>query len=654
MKLNDRRHVEEILCLVEEQNVLEQTSKDPIILESWQRCMRRYKLEPTVMREAHILPQQSLHKHQNQLEDFLHTARFGVETLYRQIACLGYVLLLTDAHGITVDFIGDPTLGNQLDGAGLLLGTDWSEQHAGTCAVGTSLSTQQALTVHQSDHFFPPYTAFTCTAAPIFNPYGELLAVLTIAALHPPQPKSSQHLALNLVQHHAHRIEKANFFKEFGREWIVKFGSSQEFADVDPEFLLALDASGKILGLNHHARQLLSNEDVSAPLVSCPLIGRHFEDFFDCGLDDLGEFVQSRPIGQLLIRSASQHRTLFAQALPPQDVPHRTRNSTPVSELPSLPSALAELTGGDPMLLQHLTKAEQLINSNVSILLTGETGTGKEHFAKAIHRASERSGKPFVAVNCVAIPESLIESELFGYVSGAFTGAQTKGKKGLILQAEGGTLFLDEIGDMPLQLQARLLRVLAEREVLPIGAVTPVTVNLHLISASHHDLLQLVQDGCFRDDLYYRLNGAMFALPPLRHRQDFDWMVNRLLQSKAVSGQAVPGITTEVMHLFHKHTWPGNIRELVNTIDFASAVCNAELIRPEDLPELFHHLRSKRWIDLHSKMTDAVPECDRHDLKSVLKRHHWNISAAARELNICRATVYRRMRHQNLIAPNHR
>lgn len=615
--------------------------------------MKRYKLEPTAMREAHILPQQSLQEHQKQFEDFLHTSRFGMETLYRQVAGLGYVLLLTDAHGITVDFIGDPTLGNQLDGAGLLLGTDWSEQHAGTCAVGTCLSTQQALTVHQSDHFFLPYTAFTCTAAPMFNPYGEMFAVLTIAALYPPQPKSSQHLALNLVQHHAHRIEKANFFKEFKREWIVKFGSSQEVADVDPEFLLALDSSGCILGFNHHALKLLSNENVSTPLVSGPLIGRNFEDFFDCGLDDLIKNVQSRSIGQVLIRTASQHRTLYAQTLPPQDVPHRTRNRTPVSEFPSFPSELAELTGGDPVLLQHLTKAKQLINSNVSILLTGETGTGKEHFAKAVHRASARSRKPFVAVNCAAIPESLIESELFGYVSGAFTGAQAKGKKGLILKAEGGTLFLDEIGDMPLQLQARLLRVLAEREVLPLGAVTPVSVELRLISASHHDLLQLVQDGCFRDDLYYRLNGAIFTLPPLRDRQDFDWLVNRLLKCKVVSGHAAPEITTEAMHLLRRHSWPGNIRELVNTIDFASAVCNAELIQSVDLPELFHHLPSKHCKDLHSKMMDTVPESDLNDLKSVLQRHHWNISAVARELDICRATVYRRMRRQNLIAPNH-
>ena len=466
MKLNDRRHVEEILCVVEEQDSLQDAPRDSIILESWQRCMRQYQLDPTAMREANILPQQRLREHQEQLEDFLHTARFGVETLYRQVAGLGYVLLLTDAQGITVDFIGDPTLGNHLEGAGLLLGADWSEPHAGTCAVGTCLSTEQPLTVHQSDHFFVPYTALTCTAAPMFNPYGELLGVLTIAALHSPQPKSSQHLALKLVQHHAHRIEKANFFKEFGREWIVKFGSSQEFADVDPEFLLALDTSGHILGFNDHARQLLADEDVSAPEVSGPLIGRHFEEFFDCGLDDLGEFVLSRPTGQRSIRTASQHRTLFAQAAPPQDVPRRTRNRTPVSEPPSLPSALAELTGGDPMLLQHLTKVERLVNSNVSILLSGETGTGKEHFAKAVHRASTRSGKPFVAVNCAAIPESLIESELFGYVSGAFTGAQVKGKKGLILQAEGGTLFLDEIGDMPLPLQGRLLRVLAEREIL--------------------------------------------------------------------------------------------------------------------------------------------------------------------------------------------
>ncbi len=641
-------HIHEVLRVGER----EASPRDPVIVESWRRCLLEHQLDPRTRQEANILPQSELREHQERLESFLHTARYGAETLYRQVAGLGYVLLLTDEQGITVDFLGDPTLGNQLEGSGLLLGADWSEAHAGTCAVGTCLRTEAPLTVHLTDHFFLPYTVLTCTAAPVFNPYGELLAVLTIAAPNAPQPKSSQHLALKLVQHHAHRIEKANLYKEFGREWIIKLGSSEEFADVDPEFLLALDPSGSIIGFNHSMQTLLAQEAPGAVENPNELLGRHFEDFFDCPVNKLPEFVLSRPTGQRVLHTQAQARTLFAQAIPPQMRAPAPPQSSPV--VVATPPALADLTGGDPVLQRHLAKAERLVNANVSILLLGETGTGKERFAKALHESSSRANAPFVAVNCAAIPESLIESELFGYVPGTFTGAQTKGKRGLILEANGGTLFLDEIGDMPLSLQARLLRVLAEREVLPLGAVNPLPVNLRVISATHQDLVQQIEAGRFRDDLYYRLNGAIFTLPPLRERQDFEWLVRRLLEPQAATP---PQVSPEAMRLLRQHTWPGNIRELRNVLEFAAAVCHNQWVLPQDLPEQFHPsgLVPPLLLNLSSEALPRTPEQERSQaLEAALIRNQWNISKTTREVGLSRATIYRHMERYGIVPPNRR
>lgn len=672
MILSSQDHVAEILNVEREQHGVPE--RDPIIVESWLRCMNEHQLDPTVAREVWILQETLLREHQERMEEFMHTARFGLESLYRQVAGMGYVVLLTDPKGITIDFMGDPTFDNQLRKAGLYLGADWSECYAGTNGVGTCISTGKPLVVHQSDHFDSTHIALTCSAAPVFDPYGQVSAILDISALKSPLSKSSQHLALQFVKLYSHRIEKANFLKEFGKEWIVKLGSSQEFIDVDPEYLLALDGSGRILGFNQQARLLLEREVPGRHQED--LRGCRFEELFECSLEHLEKFVLSRPADQRSLRTATQRRTLFAQVAPPPRSVSPSQRANSVRRLSSKPSLVEELTGGDPVLMRHLERAARLVNSNVSILLSGETGTGKEYFAKALHRHSTRADRPFVAVNCAAIPESLIESELFGYAPGTFTGAQAKGKRGLILQADGGTLFLDEIGDMPYALQARLLRVLSEREVLPLGAVTPVSVDVRIISATHHDLVQLVHQQRFRDDLYYRLNGAVFELPPLRERQDFSWLIKKFLGR---IGGSVAKVSPEAMHLLKRHSWPGNLRELSNALEFAAAVGTDGVIRAQDLPELFLNLPSGRLVDLHADYAHSLysnaksadhslsasfpaKECspakvhspEAQHLETALSQHQWNASATARTLGIGRATLYRRMNRFGIIPPNRR
>ena len=277
----------------------------------------------------------------------------------------------------------------------------------------------------------------------------------------------------------------------------------------------------------------------------------------------------------------------------------------------------------------------------MSVLISGETGSGKEFFAKAMHAASQRAARPFVAVNCAAIPETLIESELFGHLPGSFSGAGPKGKRGLIDEADGGTLLLDEIGDMPLALQARLLRVLAERELLPIGATRAHKVDVRVIAATHADLRQRVREGRFRDDLYYRLAGAMLELPPLRERRDLPWLMRKMLRAQPRAVQLSP----EAEHCLRHHAWPGNLRELKNVLDYAAAMAaGSGLIGLAELPDGL----------LARGGTPAAPPTlapEGQLLLQYLRAARWNISSVAHQLGVTRMTVYRRMKRWGIREP---
>jgi transcriptional regulator of acetoin/glycerol metabolism len=625
--------------------------RDAVIRESWARCVHQHRLDPTRLCEPLILPSHQLREHRQRIEELLHIARHGLETLYQQVAGMGYCLLLTDARGVTVDFIGDLALDTSLRRAGLTLGADWSEERAGTCGVGTAIATGQALTVHLDDHFDATHIPLTCTTSPVFDPQGRLTAVLDISALSSPHNKDSQHLALQLVKIYAGLIENANFLQRYRRDWILRLSEAPEFVDVNPRFLLALDAAGCVIGHNRAAQRLLETET-----RALPVLGQPFERLFDARFEALGHFVPFRASDQRTLTVAGSGRLLFMQATPPAPPVTGSGPAAAPPERP-LPPPLAALSGGDPALDRQIERAARLVNTSVGILLTGETGSGKEIFAKALHESSGRRAGPFVAVNCAAIPETLIESELFGHLPGSFSGASSKGKRGLVQEADGGTLFLDEIGDMPRDMQARLLRVLAEREVLPIGATRPLAVNLRVIAATHRDLPALVRQGAFRDDLYYRLNGAQLALPPLRERRDLDWLIQRLLVAGARDDGTAPApqLSAAARALLHAHPWPGNLRELRNVLDFARAVCTGGCIEPADLPDGLHGAATQ--VPRPARPASAWQSAGTHPPEAVLllqylRAAQWNVSAVARQLGLSRMTLYRRMHRYGIVPPN--
>ncbi|WP_407977461.1 sigma-54-dependent Fis family transcriptional regulator [Brucella pseudogrignonensis] len=600
------------------------SDRDRPVIQSWLRCLNDYQLNPAQTQQAYIVPDTLLREHREQSEELIRIGRSGLEALFRQVADQNYVLLLSDARGVTVEFMGDPTFDNQLRKAGLYLGSEWSEDRAGTCAVGACMVSGKPVIIHQDDHFDACHIGLTCTAAPIFDTFGDLSAVLDISQLRSPTAKASQQLALHLVASTARRIELANLMTRAGEDWVLRLAKLPDFLDVDPDAALTVNGNGVITGMTHGGFGAVARAMGHPDRSTRHFIGKPISDVFDIEIDQLPALMRGRPNGERLLETRNG-LTLFASAIAPV-----SSFRTPVPGQSSrLPAALRQLSFGDPAMEMLQTRAARLADRHIPILIKGETGSGKEYLARAIHDSSSKPG-PFIAVNCAAIPEQLIESELFGYVAGAFTGATQKGKIGLIEAANGGTLFLDEIGDMPLVLQSRLLRVLSESEIQPVGALKPKPVKFRLLSASHHDLAALAAQGRFREDLLYRLNAATLNLPSLRHRQDFDRLVDHLLRRIGEEEDELIAIDPIAKAKLAAYRWPGNLRELDNTLRVAAAIATNQTISTDCLPDHFQ--------------VDVLETNDQSTLRSQLDACDNNISALARKLGVNRSTIHRRLK----------
>ncbi|MBR0568195.1 sigma-54-dependent Fis family transcriptional regulator [Azoarcus sp. L1K30] len=655
MQPDQREHISRVLSVVHGE-----ASPDDRIQRSWRRCIEHYDLDPTRPTPAHIIEGTLLREHRDQIEEFLQVARTGMEQLYKRVCDLGYVLLLTDASGVTVDFIGNDRWQGELRRSGLYLGADWSEARAGTCAVGTCIADLSPITCHQVDHFDASHIGLTCNSAPLFDPTGELLGVLDVSALTSPSPRESQHLALQLTMMYAKMVEDANFMRFFRAAFVLRLGAAWPMVDASGEMMLAFDADGIVVGANSVARRGLRAGGDSG--LSSELVGSSLDAIFREGSAEVWRIGRSAFGNERTALTTFDHGVFHAQVIAPRVTPTRTTDAAQSVEAFVSAPALDRLAGDDAQMQRLIRQAKRLVDKSVCILLHGETGTGKEVVAKALHESSERCDKPFVAINCAAIPESLIESELFGYTAGAFTGGRSKGMKGLIAQADGGTLFLDEIGDMPIHLQTRLLRVLAEKEVTPLGSDKAQPIRLTVVAASHRDLRKLIAEGLFREDLYYRLCGAILYLPALRTRTDKDYLIRLLAAEEAAEMGCSADIDAAAMALLCSHAWPGNVRQLRNVLRFALAVSDGGQIRVGDLPDELMEpagsvpaLRSTAVNAPPPQASGTAPRWSEREgqwLLEALQRHKWCVTAAAAELGLCRATVYRRMKRHGIVPPN--
>jgi sigma-54 dependent transcriptional regulator, acetoin dehydrogenase operon transcriptional activator AcoR len=660
MRYEVREHINRVTGVIQHREPPHfQLESSKRLLASWQRSLDMHRVDPGEVAQPRVLTSTDLKEHRERLESLLRISRHAVTNLHSQVREANYCVLLTDASGATVMFEGVPSLDKEFRQEGFRAGTCWSEHDEGTNGVGTTIMDRVPTLVHKTEHFRAHNISFTCSAAPICGPNEELLAVLDASALYSPDDKRSQTLVFNLVVGHALAIENAFFVESFRDYWILQLSKSRNFVDVQAECFVALDPLGFIAAANRKAREWLSAFVESTVSI---------EKVFDCTALDLIRQSHERPGAPIPLRCLRTGEQFFCLLRAP--APTRVREAAaagtrrPVQDpepAPDAPSGFNQLSLGDDRVRQSAQQACKIANQRIPILLLGETGTGKESFARAVHRYSNRRDKLFIALNCAAIPESLIESELFGYTDGAFTGAKSKGSKGKILQADGGTLFLDEIGDMPLQLQTRLLRILAESEVLPLGADSPISVDLHVICATHCNLRDMVRQGAFREDLYYRLNAATFEMPPLRERGDKREIVVSIFREEAREQGRELTLAHDVVEALTACPWPGNFRELRNAMRYACALCEDGTLTKEHFAEHIAQGGGRERASAASSGSHAYAELrrtresadqERKRLISVLARNKWQVAASARQVGVSRATFYRWMNRLGIVQPN--
>ncbi|OXY83737.1 sigma-54-dependent Fis family transcriptional regulator [Oceanimonas doudoroffii] len=549
------------------------------LLRSWQRSQtfglqRGHQADPCCLSPAELRRRQQRHRH---LLTLLQRAMPLFEQWQQGRPCR---LLFADADGTILLSTGDNHFGDRARRLALATGASWHEQTMGTNAIGTALLEQQEISVLGEQHYMHANAAISCSASPVLSPTGELLGVINISS------EAGEHSADMLLTARLMSLSMENALVSEQQDacWLLSLASDAAGLQQPWSALIALREDGQLLGANRRARQWLPKLDPAA------LLARLRQ----------GELTPWGDGMALLSR---------------RPAPARSR---PVAENATEAAGL------------------KLLNHGVPLLLQGETGTGKDHTVRRLHKQSRRAQGPLVAVNCGALPTELVEAELFGHAPGAFTGSHKAGRTGYIRAAHQGILFLDEIGELPLAAQTRLLRVLQEKAVVPLGCHEPEPVDFCVVAASHKDLEAMVRDGRFREDLYFRLNGYKLTLPPLRDyaRSAFETLVERLLLE--LHGEHCR-LAAGLMDTLHASSWPGNIRQLRQVLEVAGILADGGVIEAGHLPELPTPARTQEAVQDLKSATER-------QIRKVLDDCNGNVSEAARRLGISRTTLYARLK----------
>jgi transcriptional regulator of acetoin/glycerol metabolism len=610
-----------------------------------------------------------------------------METLHAQIVDTQSMVLLTDSNGVILHSLGDSDFVAKAKRVALCAGVSWAESDRGTNAIGTALADAQPTVVHGGEHFLQANRILTCSCAPIADPFGRTIGTLDVSG----DTRGFHKHTLALVRMSAQIIENHLFANQFADALRVRFHARAEFIGTLFEGLAAFDAQGRFLSANRSALFQFGR-----PLVA--LYRQPFDALFGAPFAALLRQAARAPGECMTLTLQSGVRVVARGECPARPAFSAAAADPQAAEAPQAGAAspasatsarkttprdtlsFAQLDTGDAKMTAVLRRVEKICGRDIPLLVLGKTGTGKEWLARALHRESPRRAAPFVAVNCASLPDTLIEAELFGYEDGAFTGARKRGSAGKIVQADGGTLFLDEIGDMPLAQQVRLMRVLQDRSVVPLGGTRAIPVDIRIVCATHRNLREMIANGTFREDLYYRINGLAVTLPELAARTDLTVLVERMLAAQRDDGVTQTRIRAEVLELFARHRWPGNLRQLANVLRSAGIMAEGDdAIGVEHLPEDFvdecaphprDAVQAAAWPEpneggshphphphahthAHTHATAARAKADPAVrmtewqaalIEQTLARHGGNISAAARELGLARNTVYRYLR----------
>ena len=619
---------------------------DARVARSWQRSLAAGLLPGGRLPESEHASAAELKRLMASQHELLAHSRPVMEVLFEQVQSSQSMVILADARGTLMHTVGSVEFLQRAQRVALSCGASWLEQHRGTNAIGTALAEGCSMEVHGGEHFFERNSFLTCAAAPIASATGELLGVLDISGdFHRGHPHSQ-----GLVNMAALLIENRLMAATSRQHVKLHLHPQREGIGTVAEAVLTLTGDGCVVGANRAGLALLQ--------LRLSDLGRvQLQSLLDTHLESLLQQHQLRP-GQALAVHKRDGVVLFVVVQPAlvasvNPVASGRGAASATTAADAQDDALARLDTGDAQWARAAAKARRVAGKPIPLLIQGESGVGKELFALAVHACGPRSHGPFVAINCAAVPENLIEAELFGYASGAFTGARRDGSPGRLREADGGTLFLDEIGDMPLPMQARLLRVLQERQVSPLGGGPAVAVDFCLICATHTQLREAAQAGAFRSDLYYRLNGLTVQLPPLRERTDFAVLTQRLLAD--LNPHRTVQVAPALMDRLRLHPWPGNLRQYANALRTASA-----MLEPHaawiDWPHLSDDLVEELTVQAAQTSSKSVPssaerasgpeqsldQLSRAAIQQAVQRSGGNMSQAARSLGISRQTLYRK------------
>jgi len=635
----------------------------PEILESWQRC-QEMGVNPYNGKCNRMLESAELDEMLEKQKDLIEVARPFMANLYDFVRGSGFIVILTDQRGYVMDTFGDQDTLEDAKGLNFIKGASWTEDEVGTNAIGTALVLKRPLQVSGPEHFCRKHHVWTCSATPIFDQNGEVIGTIDLSG---PSNGAHRHtlgmvVAAEIAIRNQMRIQQKN------RELTLAHNHLAKIIQTMSDGVLTFNDLGIITKINRSTEKIIGKKDQD-------LAGNSIRDILGERVDQLIKkmLTNQEPFADVEVMVATVdgliHCVVSGQPIL-DDYGFLNgglmliRPMERVQKMVNLFSGaqaafhFKDIIGNSPEMMETIRVASLAANKMSSILLQGESGTGKELFAQAVHNRSPRRNGPFVAVNCGAIPRELIASELFGYEGGAFTGAKRGGRPGKFELASGGTLFLDEFGDMPLEQQVSLLRVLQDRKITRIGGDKVIPVDVRVICATNKNLLNEIEKGNFRRDLYYRVNVIPITIPPLRnHPEDISVLFKHFLDKiNKEWGTEIEYVDPEVVDYLKRYPWPGNVRELQNVVERTVSITVDNRITLENLPAEILGSRQSKTPEPSSlsqviKITEErenrkklMAKEEFQEIADLLERYGGNVSKVAKELGFSRNTLYRKMK----------
>ena len=623
----------------------------PIVRDSWKRC-RQSGVDPYQKSISTILNAEELERLKEINQHWLKMARPIVQTLHRFVAGSGFVVTVADKDGYLLEVIGDQDIQEAIRRGGFLPGALWNETSAGTNAIGTTLILDQPVQIFSYEHFCICSHHWTCSAAPIRDCDQTIIGILDLTG---PFEKVNPH-TLGMVVAGADAVETQLAMEKAWHERDVANRSRQAIMESIREGVLAVDLRQRIIHFNREATRILKTapEEVEGKALFDVLWSQN-KDLFAIAAGKKyvtdQEMDVATPKGAIRL-TLSSHPIHGEEGGNEGVVIVFNEIARAKRLVQKMSGAIARFTfddiiGREESLKKSVQLARSAATSDSTILLLGESGTGKDIFAQAIHNASDRCRGPFVAINCGGIPRDLIESELFGYAEGAFSGARKGGNPGKFELADGGTIFLDEIGDMPMDLQRVFLRVLEQKTITRIGGSSMLPVDVRVIAATNRDLTEAIRRGSFRQDLYFRLNVLRINIPPLRERRDdIEILTYRFLRRmKDGSLKSILSIDNEALRHLRNYSWPGNVRELQNVLERALHMVDGDILELDHLPE---EIQTMRHVYNVPADLSQMSTYEKEVIVKLLDKYEWNISLVSKHLRIARTTLYRKIKKYGL------